>query len=188
MENPEDPNKLDKVYLRLTDIERRLNQLDEEHKKLRDDYQFNRGGRRKTRRKKNKKKRHIITRKNKRKRRRRTKKKRKGGTKGKVPPSLTKRVLHRIKKNPKTEAFTKKRRSALKLPSKLRKMTQRPRDRKSVSFMPIQITEENTEEKKDMDVDGELANLFSALPTPTEASRTHNSEKTLASKIVQPKE
>ena len=188
MENPEDPDELN-IYKRLTDIERRLDLLNERHNKLRDDYTYDRkGGRRKTRRKKNKKKRHIITRKNKRKRRRRTKKKRKGGTKGKVPPSLTKRVLHRIKKKPKTEAFTKKRRSALKLPSKLRKMTQRPRDRKSVSFMPIQITEENTEEKKDMDVDGELANLFSALPTPTEASRTHNSEKTLASKIVQPKE
>ena len=140
----------------------------------------NRGGRRKTRRNKTKKKRNIITRKNKRKRRRKTKK-RKAGTKGKAPPSLTKKVLDRIKKKPKTQAFIKKRRSALKLPSKLRKMTQRSRDRKSVSFMPIQNTEENTEEKKDMDVDNELANLFSALPTPTEASRTHNSEKTLAS-------
>lgn len=89
------------------------------------------------RRNKIKKKRNIITRKNKRKRRRRGKK-RKGGTKGKAPPSLTKRLLDRIKKKPKTEAFTKKRRSALKLPSKLRKMTQRSRDRKSVSFMPIQ--------------------------------------------------
>ena len=182
MENPEDPNELD-IYKRLTDIERKLDELDKKHNKLREDYQFNRGGRRKTRRNKSKKKRHIITRKNKRKRRRRGKK-RKGGTKGKAPPSLTKRVLDRIKKKPKTEAFTKKRRSALKLPSKLRKMTQRSRDRKSVSFMPIQIAEENTEEKKDMDVDNELANLFSALPTPTqvsEASRAHNSEKTLFS-------
>lgn len=79
MNNPEDPNELD-IYKRLTDIERRLDQLDENHRKLREDYLFNRGGRRKkTRRKKNKKKRHIITRKKKRKRRRRTKKRRKGG-------------------------------------------------------------------------------------------------------------
>ena len=71
--NPEDPNELDKIYIRLTYIERRLDQLDENHRKLREDYLFNRGGRRKkTRRKKNKKKRHIITRKKKRKRRRKT--------------------------------------------------------------------------------------------------------------------
>jgi len=78
VENPEDANELD-IYKRLRDIERRLDQLDEKHDKLRDDYKFKRGGRRKTRRKKNKKKRHIITRKKKRKRRRRTKKRRKGG-------------------------------------------------------------------------------------------------------------
>ena len=53
MNNPEDPNELD-IYKRLTDIERRLDQLDENHRKLREDYLFNRGGRRKkTRRKKN---------------------------------------------------------------------------------------------------------------------------------------
>ena len=78
VENPEDPNELDKVYLKLTYIERRLDQLDKKYDKLREDYLF-RGGRRKTRRNKSKKKRHIITRKNKRKRRRRTKKRRRGG-------------------------------------------------------------------------------------------------------------
>ena len=62
---------------------------------------------------KNKKKRHIITRKNKRKRRRKTKK-RKAGTKGKAlsKASRFKKVLDLSK--PKTQAFTKKRRSALK--------------------------------------------------------------------------
>ena len=64
-------------------------------------------------------------------------------------------------------------------------MTQRSRPRKRVSFeptfVPITIPEGNTEEKKDMDVDVELANLFRALPSPTEGSRRHNSEKTLTS-------
>ena len=35
MNNPEDPNELD-IYKRLTDIERRLDQLDENHRKLRE--------------------------------------------------------------------------------------------------------------------------------------------------------
>ena len=61
---------------------------------------------RKTRKNKSKKKRHIITRKNKRKRRRKTKK-RKAGTKGKAPPSVTKRVLDRIKKNLKQKHLPK---------------------------------------------------------------------------------
>ena len=79
VENPEDANEL-AIYKRLRDIERRLDELDEKHDKLREDYTYGiKGGRRKTRRKK--KKRHIITRKKKRKRkrRRRTKKRRKGG-------------------------------------------------------------------------------------------------------------
>ena len=81
VENPEDANEL-AIYKRLRDIEGRLDQLDEKHDKLREDYTYGiKGGRRKTRRKK--KKRHIITRKKKRKRkrkrRRRTKKRRKGG-------------------------------------------------------------------------------------------------------------
>ena len=89
MENPEDPNKLDIIYIRLTEIERRLDELDKKHNELRDDYQFRGGRRKKTRRKKKKKKRHIITRKKKRKRRRRTKKRRKGGMpKGPKPPRV----------------------------------------------------------------------------------------------------
>mgnify|MGYP001260994448 CR=1 FL=1 len=51
MNNPEDANELN-IYKRLTDIERRLDLLYEKHKKLQEDYQFNRGGRRKTRKKK----------------------------------------------------------------------------------------------------------------------------------------
>ena len=41
MNNPEDANELN-IYKRLTDIERRLDLLDEKHKKLQEDYQFNR--------------------------------------------------------------------------------------------------------------------------------------------------
>ena len=48
MNNPEDANELN-IYKRLTDIERRLDQLDKKYDKLREDYLFSRGGRRKER-------------------------------------------------------------------------------------------------------------------------------------------
>jgi len=128
---------------------------------------------------KNKKKRHIITRKNKRKRRRKTKK-RKAGTKGKAPPRVNKRVFE-LRHKSKTDAFTKKRRSALKRPSKLRIMTKRAKEKKRVTFQPIQNEEGKNDNANDMAVNTELTELFSNLTPPSYASREHNSAKTLAS-------
>ena len=136
---------------------------------------------RKTR--KNKKNRHIITRKNKRKRRRKTKK-RKAGTKGKAPPGVNKRVFE-LRNKPKTEAFTKKKlRNILKRssnPSKLRKMTKRAKEKKRVTFQPIQNEEGKNDNANDMAVNTELTELFSNLTPPSYASREHDSTKTLAS-------
>ena len=74
MNNPEDADELN-IYKRLTDIERRLDQIDENHNKLRDDYTYGRkGGRRKTRKKKRSRK------KKRRRKRRKTRRKSAGST------------------------------------------------------------------------------------------------------------
>ena len=75
MNNPEDPNEL--IYYRLTDIERRLDELEKKHSKLRDDYTFGiKGGRRKTRRKSKKRKRKTKRKTKRRRKKRKTKKRR----------------------------------------------------------------------------------------------------------------
>ena len=75
MNNPEDANELD-IYKRLTDIERRLDQLDEKHNKLRDDYTYGRkGGRKKKSKRKTRKKKRSRKKKRRRKRRKTRRKK-----------------------------------------------------------------------------------------------------------------
>ena len=56
-------------------------------------------------------------------------------------------------------------------------MTQRAKEKKRVTFQPIQ----NEEGKNDMAVNTELTDLFSNLTPPSYASREHDSAKTLAS-------
>ena len=180
VENPEDANELE-IYKRLRDIERRLDELDKKHNKLRHDYTYDiKGGRRKTRRKKNKKKRHIITRKNKRKRRRRTKKKRKGG----MPKHSGKLLHNRVAalKNPIASKIGKKtlKRSRLARSPSVRRHLNKMSNRVSPKFKPI-AKETEEESKMDEDLDSELSNIFGNMQTPTEGSRSHDSEKTLAS-------
>ena len=170
--NPEDPND---VYIRLTEIERRLDQLDEKHDKLREDYQFRGGRRKKTRRKK--KKRHIITRKKKRKRRRRrTKKKRKGGMpKGPAPKKTGLLLPNKGVIKPKHRRLKELKRGLTRSPT-VRNLQQ------LIKFKPIaKETETETEEQSQIDTDSELINIFENMQTPTEGSRRHNVKKTLSS-------
>lgn len=141
------------------------------------------GGKRKTRkrrsragrkrRKKTKKKRHIITRKNKRKRRRRTKKRRKGGMpKGPAPKKSG--LL------PANKGVIKARHKRL---EQLKKgLTRSPTVRNLQQLRKFKpIAKETEQSKMDEDLDSELSNIFSNMQTPTEGSRRHDMEKTLAS-------
>lgn len=177
VENPEDANELD-IYKRLRDIERRIDQLDEKHNKLREDYQFRGGRRKKTRRKQKKKKRHIITRKKKRKRRRRrrTKKKRKGGMpKGPAPKKTGLLLPNKVVIKPKHRRLKELKRGLTRSPT-VRNLQQ------LIKFKPIaKETETETEEQSQIDTDSELINIFENMQTPTEGSRRHNMKKTLSS-------
>ena len=142
------------------------------------------GGRRKTRkrrsragrkrRKKTKKKRHIITRKNKRKRRRRTKKRRKGGM-PKGPKPKKSGLL------PSNKGVIKPKHIRLEQLKKGLKRSPTVRDLRQLrKFKPIAKTEEQSK-MDDEGLDSELSNIFGNMQTPTEGSRSHDSEKTLAS-------
>ena len=176
MENPEDPTELDIIYMRLTEIERRIDQLDEKHNKLREDYLFRGGRRKKTRRKNKKKKRHIITRKKKRKRRRRTKKRRKGGMpKGPAPKKSG--LL------PPNKGVIKPKHIRLKQLKKGLKRSPTVRNLRQLrKFKPIA---KETEEQSNMDED--LSNIFGNMKTPTVGERSQNTEKMFSSKIETPK-
>ena len=181
MNNPEDPNE---VYIRLTDVERRLDELDEKHDKLREDYTYGiNGGRRKTRRKKNKKKRYIITRKNKRKRRRRTKKKRKGGMPKNSTQSkaIDKRIAQLKKSTLSKIGKPKLKRSRLTRSPSVRMHLNKMSNSVSPKFKPIVKETEEQSKKVDEGLDNELSNIFRNMRTPTEGERTHNIAKTFES-------
>lgn len=142
------------------------------------------GGRRKTRkrrsragrkrRKKTKKKRHIITRKNKRKRRRRTKKRRKGGMpKGPAPKKSGLLPPNKGVIKPKHKRLKELKKGLTRSPT-VRNLQQLRK------FKPI-AKETEEQSKMDEDLDSELSNIFGNMQTPTEASRSHDSQKTLES-------
>jgi len=142
------------------------------------------GGKRKTRkrrsragrksRKKTKKKRHIITRKNKRKRRRGTKKRRKGGMpKGPAPKKSGLLPPNRGVIKPKHRRLKELKKGLTRSPT-VRNLQQLRK------FKPI-AKETEEQSKMDGNLDSELSNIFGNMRTPTEGSRSHDSQKTLES-------
>lgn len=146
------------------------------------------GGRRKTRkrttsagrkrRKKTKKKRHIITRKNKKKRRRKTKKRRKGGMpKGPAPKKSGLLPPNKGVIKPKHIRLQQLKKGLTRSPT-VRNLQQLRKFKPK--FKPI-AKETEEQSKMDEDLDSELSNIFGNMTTPTEGSRRHDMEKTLAS-------
>lgn len=139
------------------------------------------------RRKRTKKKRHIITRKNKRKRLRRTKKRRRGGMpKGPKPkPSSSSFRKSSFRPLGARDKFKKTRKKKLRfsrsptVTSGLNTMSTGDSSAEK-KFEPIS-NETEEQSKMDMAENTELINLFSNMRTPSEAERSHNSDKTLAS-------
>ena len=146
------------------------------------------GGKRKTRkrrsragrkrRKKTKKKRHIITRKNKKKRRRKTKKRRKGGMpKGPAPKKSGLLPPNKGVIKPKHIRLQQLKKGLTRSPT-VRNLQQLRKFKPK--FKPI-AKETEEQSKMDEDLDSELSNIFGNMTTPTEGSRRHDMEKTLAS-------
>lgn len=62
-------------------------------------------------------------------------------------------------------------------------MTKRAKEKKRVTFQPIQNEEGKNDNANDVAVNTELTELFSNLTPPSYASREHDSAKTLASPL-----